>query len=227
MEHGAGQVRVHQLRAAKVGALQVQSELHLPFQRHLQPGARADCLHYGLNVLTDSQQGTWFNGCPPRFEALVPGGKAHKGTQQSHNPQMVLLRVFLGEPLERVNAAQAHRQDLAAQHFRSLLVALIQQSLLRRFGLTLCRRSLALQQHPAPYGEHQCKKTGDQKTEISYRRAVRFSVRLAPHLPRRRNQSHPAKARPKGCCKPSSTTATSTSQNAVEFGRFLIRPHHR
>ena len=87
---------------------------------------------------------------------------------------MVLLRGLLGEPLERVNAAQSHRQNRAAQHLRSLLVALVQQSLLRRLGLALGSFSLAMRQHPAPDGKHQSQCAGDQKTDIPYRRAVGF-----------------------------------------------------
>ena len=55
-----------------------------------------------------------------------PGRGPYKRAIQLHYLYMVLLRVFRGEALERIDTAQAHRKNATAQHFRPSLVALVQ-----------------------------------------------------------------------------------------------------
>ena len=57
---------------------------------------------------------------------------------------MVPVRVFFGELLERINAAQAHRKNAVPQLFCLVPVPLIQQLSLRRFRLSLPHFRLAL-----------------------------------------------------------------------------------
>ena len=67
----------------------------------------------------------------------LPVGLRAKRAIQFHNLYVVLLRVFFGQTSQSVDTSSTHGENIAAEHFRSLLVSLIQKAPLRSSNLTL------------------------------------------------------------------------------------------
>ena len=70
------------------------------------------------------------------------GRTAHEGAEQLEDRDMVLIWMIFSQTRKGIDAAQANRENGAIEHFRALLIALVQQTALRRFGLA-CRHDTA------------------------------------------------------------------------------------
>ena len=79
----------------------------------------------------------------------------HERTQQARDRDVVVLGLTLSEALQRIDACQSDGQQFACQHRCTLLVPLVQQTLLPRVGLPLRRLGLPVRYPAAPYSDPQ------------------------------------------------------------------------
>ena len=127
-------------RAAKVSILQLQAKPLLLLKVNLSIATTTDYVHHGLQVFTKHEE------CDvrvdPASDQFSPvrstlGRVAGECAEQTHDPDVVLIGLFHGEVTQSVDAADAHRQNVAAEHLSSLLVSFVQQALLSDSSLTL------------------------------------------------------------------------------------------
>jgi len=94
----------------EVGICQVQSEVfRSKFQIYAYITALAYSVHNSLDVFPQPADKVTISIGTPNRAFCFPGWVPHEGAKQLHYLYVVLLRVFLGQTLEGVDAAQAHR----------------------------------------------------------------------------------------------------------------------
>ncbi len=82
--------------------------------------------------------------------------------------------MIFGETSKRIDAAQAYRENAAAEHLCTLLIPLVQQALLCGVGLTLRRGSLAFRDSATPKGKQYGNDAANHETEIANRGSQGF-----------------------------------------------------
>ena len=76
---------------------------------------------------------------------------ADKTAEESHNLRVVVSGVLTGQTRKGVDSAEPDRERLTAQHFRPLLIALIQQATLRRGSLPISHSDALFGEPPLCY----------------------------------------------------------------------------
>ena len=101
---------------------------------------------------------------------------AGKSAEETHNLQVIVFGMLAGQTLKGIDTAKTDREHLTAQHFRTLLVAFVQQATLRCFRLALRRGGLAFGHNAAPDRKGQSNYRGNDQTKIADCRAAGFPV---------------------------------------------------
>ena len=170
---------------------------------HFKPNyvfiAVRDSLHYSFNIQTKISKSVWllaiynfiyrcsFRCC---FDILfiVWSWIPHESTKEPHNLNMVFLRMLTSQTREGIDAAEANREHPATEHFRTLLVALVQETTLRslhlsqrRIDLLMGRLRLTVRYPNAPKCEWQSYQSRNDKAKIPDCRRTRFrTIRRFP-----------------------------------------------
>ena len=105
------------------------------FDRETQLVMSTDRFHDGLDIGTRFNCNFWYflgnvsSNFRERLAAhnRVLGGMTREGTKQAQDLNTILMRIFPGQTSKRVDPAETHREHIAPQHFRTFLVAFVQQ----------------------------------------------------------------------------------------------------